>query len=66
MPRLLKAGVKRFRAEFVWEDQATCSAVLAAWQDVLQGKCGPAELNTRLAVHEQFGVTAGTMRTLTP
>ncbi len=66
VPKLLKAGVKRFRAEFVWEDQATCASVLAAWQDVLQGKCSPAELNTRLAVHEQFGVTAGTMRTLSP
>lgn len=66
VPRLLKAGVKRFRAEFVWEDQATCSSVLAAWQDVLAGQCSPAELNARLAVHEQFGVTAGTMRTLSP
>lgn len=66
VPRLLKAGVKRYRVEFVWEDQATCASVLAAWQDVLQGKCSPAELNTRLEAHEQFGVTAGTMRTLSP
>lgn len=66
VPRLLKAGVKRFRVEFVWEDQATCSSVLAAWQDVLKGKCSPAELQQRLEVHEQFGVTAGTMRTLSP
>ncbi len=66
VPRLLKAGVKRFRVEFVWEDQATCSSVLAAWQDVLSGKCSPSELQQRLEVHEQFGVTAGTMRTLSP
>jgi putative protease len=66
VPRLLKAGVKRFRAEFVWEDQATCAAVLAAWQGVLSGALSPAELNAKVGVHEQFGVTAGTMRTLTP
>ncbi len=66
VPRLLKAGVKRFRVEFVWEDQATCSSVLAAWQDVLRGKSTPFELQQRLEVHEQFGVTAGTMRTLSP
>ena len=66
VPRLLKAGVKRYRVEFVWEDEATCASVLAAWQGVLQGKCSPAELNTRLEAHEQFGVTAGTMRTLSP
>ena len=56
----------RFRVEFVWEDQATCSSVLAAWQDVLAGKSTAAELQQRLEVHEQFGVTAGTMRTMAP
>ena len=66
VPRLLRAGVKRFRVEFVWEDQATTSSVLAAWADVLAGRASPAELNQRLAAHEQFGVTAGTMRTLVP
>jgi putative protease len=66
VPRLLKAGMKRFRVEFVWEDQATCASVLAAWSDVLAGRSSPSELNQRLSAHEQFGVTAGTMRTLSP
>jgi putative protease len=66
VPRLLKAGVKRFRVEFVWEDQATCAAVLAAWQGVLEGRVSALELNQRIGAHEQFGVTAGTMRTLSP
>ena len=66
VPRLLKAGVKRYRVEFVWEDQPTCASVLAAWQAVLDGRLSPAELNQRVGVHEQFGVTAGTMRTLSP
>jgi hypothetical protein len=30
------------------------------------GKISAAELNQRVGVHEQFGVTAGTMRTLSP
>ncbi|MBL8912177.1 MAG: U32 family peptidase [Archangium sp.] len=66
VPKLLSAGVKRFRAEFVWEDQATCAAVLAAWQAVLEGKLSATQLNERIGAHEQFGVTAGTMRTLAP
>jgi putative protease len=66
VPSLLAAGVRRFRAEFVDEDQATCAAVLRHWQALLEGRLDPVELDRRLAVHEQFGVTAGTMRTLGP
>ena len=69
LPRRLRCGIcgsKRFRVELVWEDQATTASVLAAWKDLLQGRCSPAELQQRLEVHEQFGVTAGTMRTLSP
>jgi putative protease len=64
VPRLIAAGVRRFRAEFVWEDQATCRAVLDAWSALLAGRLSPAQLNQKLSAHEQFGVTAGTMRTL--
>jgi putative protease len=64
VPRLLAAGVRRFRAEFVWEDQATVADVLEAWRGLLEGRLSPAQVNERLSAHEQFGVTAGTMRTL--
>jgi putative protease len=64
VPALLSAGVRRFRAEFVDEDQATCEEVLAQWQALLAGRLPAAELNRRLSAFEQFGVTAGTMRTL--
>lgn len=64
VPSLLKAGVRRLRAEFVWEDQVTCAAVLEGWKALLEGRSTPAQLVTALAAHEQFGVTAGTMRTL--
>lgn len=66
VPKLVRAGVKRFRVEFVWEDQATCASVLEGWQRLLAGRESPDELVKRVAVHEQFGVTAGTMRVLTP
>jgi putative protease len=64
LPRLLSAGVRRYRAEFVWEDQATVADVLEAWRGLLEGRLTPALVNERLSAHEQFGVTAGTMRTL--
>lgn len=66
VPRLLKAGVKRFRVEFVWEDEATCRSVLEAWKSLVSGRVSPSELVHTIAAHEQFGVTAGTMRTLNP
>lgn len=66
VPRLLDAGVKRFRLEFVWEDEGTCRAVLDAWSALVSGRERPAEVIARVAAHEQFGVTAGTMRALTP
>ncbi len=64
VPKLLKAGVRRFRVELVREDRATTESVLHAWREVLEGRLTPAQLTERIAVHEQFGVTAGTMRTL--
>lgn len=64
VPKLLKAGVKRFRVEFVWEDEATTASVLEAWKALLGGTASAAEVVTRVSAHEQFGVTAGTMRVL--
>lgn len=63
VPRLRQAGVRRFRVEFVWEDRATCASVLAAWSALLEGQLTATELFRALEAHEQFGVTAGTMRT---
>ncbi len=63
-PALIAAGVRRFRVEFVWEDGPTCASVLRAWQRLLDGQSSPRELVKAVAAHEQFGVTAGTMRTL--
>jgi putative protease len=38
--------------------------VLAAYQELLSGRVSPAEAVRRAAVHEQFGVTRGTMKVL--
>lgn len=64
--RLQRAGVRRFRVEFVWETQAQTAAVLGAYTELLAGRISAAEAVRRAGAHEQFGVTAGTMRTLRP
>jgi putative protease len=63
-PKLVAAGVRRLRVEFVWEDAATTREVLTAWRALLAGALTPSELLARIRVREQFGVTRGTMRTL--
>lgn len=62
IPRLVARGVRRFRVELVWEDRAETARVLAAWRGLLAGAHGPSEVHAQLRVHEQFGVTSGTMR----
>ena len=63
-PRLVAAGVRRFRVELVWESGPQAEGVLRAWQELLAARITPSELLRRTGVHEQFGVTAGTMRIL--
>ena len=64
VPRLLEQGVRRFRVEFVRESQEEAARVLAAYQELLAGRLSPAEAVRRAAVHEQLGVTQGTMKVL--
>lgn len=64
VPRLLDAGVRRFRVEFVWETGAVARTVLDAYAGLLAGQLAPGEVVRRVAAHEQFGVTSGTMRTM--
>ena len=65
-PRLIAAGVRRFRIELVRETQAQAATVIDAWRGLLAGRLSPSELVRRAHAHEQFGVTAGTMRILGP
>jgi U32 family peptidase len=66
VPRLLERGLRRFRVEFVRESQEEAARVLAAYQELLAGRISPQEAVKRAGVHEQFGVTRGTMQVLEP
>jgi putative protease len=63
VPRLIARGVRRFRIELVREDFDTTTRLLAAYQALLDGRMEPRTLLHSVGVHEQFGVTAGTLRT---
>jgi putative protease len=65
VPELLAAGVQRFRVELVRESAAETARVYDAYVRLVAGAVAPAEAVRIAAVHEQFGVTRGTMRTLT-
>jgi U32 family peptidase len=64
IPQLTERGVERLRVEFVRESQAEALLVLQSYQGLLRGELGHAELVDRVGVHEQFGVTKGTMQLL--
>lgn len=64
VPRLRSAGVGRLRIEFVWESRSQAADVISAWNALLDDTLTPQQLVKRIGVHEQFGVTAGTMQTL--
>lgn len=59
---LIDEGVRRFRVEFVWESAEETRRTLAAYRALLAGKQSPKIVTQELAVHEQFGLTLGTMR----
>jgi len=65
VPELVARGVRRLRVELVRESAAETARVLAAYRELARGEIAPTEVVKRAAVHEQFGVTRGTMRTLT-
>ena len=66
VPELLARGVRRFRIELVRESAAEAARVFDAYAQLVAGTARAAPRSCgRAAVHEQFGVTRGTMRTLT-
>lgn len=62
--RLLDAGVRRYRVEFVRETGAEVAEVLAAWQDLLAGRIDADELTARTGASGQIGVAQGGMKLL--
>ena len=65
VPELLARGVRRFRLELVRESADDARRLYTAYSQLVTGAIAPAEVVRAAAVHEQFGVTRGTMRTLT-
>jgi putative protease len=65
VPDLLARGVRRFRVELVRESADEAARLFTAYAQLVAGALSPREVVRRAAVHEQFGVTRGTMRTLT-
>lgn len=65
VPELLARGVRRFRVELVRETADEARRVYSAYAQLAAGAIAPADVVRLAAVHEQFGVTRGTMRTLT-
>lgn len=65
VPDLVARGVWRFRVELVRESAEETARVYTAYAQLAAGEIAPREAVRRAAVHEQFGVTRGTMRTLT-
>ncbi len=65
VPELLAAGVRRFRVELVRESAAEARRLYDAYARLVAGAISPSEVVRVAAAHEQFGVTRGTMRTLT-
>lgn len=64
MPELVEAGLERFRVEFVRESKDEALTVLGCYQALLAGDMDHEELVRKVGVHEQFGVTKGTMQLL--
>jgi putative protease len=65
VPDLLAAGVRRLRIELVRESAAETARVYDAYVRLAAGQISASDAVRTTAVHEQFGVTRGTMRTLT-
>ena len=65
VPELLARGVRRLRVELVRESADETARVYSAYVQLAAGQLAPRDVVRRAAVHEQFGVTRGTMRTLT-
>ena len=65
VPELCARGVTRLRIELVRETGEQARRLFDAYTLLARGEIAPAEVVRRAEVHEQFGVTRGTMRTLT-
>jgi putative protease len=61
--RLMQAGARYFRIEFVNEKAAETAATIGKYQALLAGKISGSQLWRDLKLHHQLGVTRGPMET---
>ena len=65
MRELMDRGVVRFRIEFVRESAEEVTQVLQSYRQLMKGEMTHQQLVETVGVHEQFGVTRGTMELIT-
>ena len=65
LPRLLAAGVRRFRVELVRENAAETAQVLRAYSDLLHGAKSGQQVIAEVGALEKYGVSAGTLVVVT-
>jgi len=61
VPRLLAAGVRRFRIEFIEEDSVDTTKAINAYSELLEGKLDSASVWRQLKAMSRMGVTRGTL-----
>ena len=64
VPQLTELGVSRLRVEFVRETFDEAKLTLEGYRDLMEGKLDHQQLVEKIGVHEQFGVTRGTMEVI--
>ena len=65
LPRLLEAGVRRFRVEMVREGTAETRRILSAYAALLSGERSGREVIAEVGALEKYGVSAGTLLVVT-
>ena len=59
VPSLLQRGVRRFRVDFVREDETEARRILSTYRALLDGRVEPRDVARKLQAREQFGVGEG-------
>ena len=65
LPRLIEAGVRRYRVELVRETASETERVLRAYLDLLKGKRTARQVIAEVGALEKYGVSAGTLVVVT-
>jgi putative protease len=66
VPRLLEAGVRRFRIELVRETAADARAIVTTYRELIAGKRTPESVWRDLRAESRYGVVRGSLRVLQP